>query len=233
MISATVLTKNNEKTIEECLGSIQNLSEIIILDTGSTDRTLELAAKFPNVTIHKSPFLGFGPLKNLAAQKCSHPWILSLDADEVLTSELPADLNPACSYSFPFHNYYNGKWIKWCGWYPDRHVRLYHKDHARFSDDQVHEKIQGGNEAKLSIPIKHYSYRSIDDFLMKMDRYSTLFAEQSNKSSSLTKALKHSFWAFFKSYILKRGFLGGREGFIISQYNAHVAYYKYLKLAMK
>lgn len=233
MISAAVLTKNNEKTIEACLSSIQDLPEVIILDTGSSDRTLEIAGNYPNVTIHKSPFIGFGPLKNLAAEKCSHSWILSLDADEVLTCPLPTDLNPECTYSFPFHNYYNGKWIKGCGWYPDRHVRLYHKSHARFSSDHVHEKIQGGDEVKLNIPIRHYSYRDIDDFLLKMDRYSTLFAEQSNKKSSLSKALRHSFWAFLKSYILKRGFLDGREGFIISQYNAHVAYYKYLKLAMK
>lgn len=230
MITVTILTKDNEATLEQTLESVKGY-DVLVLDTGSSDGTLEIAKRY-GARIEKSPFIGFGKLKNLAAELAEGDWILSLDADEVLSADLPKELDEACIYSFPFHNYFNGKWIKGCGWYPDRHVRLYHKVHARFSDDQVHEKLHGGREVKLGLPIRHYSYRSIDDFLRKMDRYSSLFAEQrEGKKSSLGKALLHSWWAFFKSYIIKRGVLCGREGFIISQYNAHVAYYKYLKLA--
>lgn len=233
MISACILTKNNERTIQRCLDSVKELDEVLILDTGSTDSTLDIAKTYCNVHIHSTPFTGFGSLRNKASELARNDWILALDADEVLTA-LPNELQPTCIYSFPFHNYFNGKWIKWCGWYPDRHMRLYNKTTTRFSGDKVHEKILPADltEIKLTTPILHYSYDSIDDFLSKMQYYSTLFQQQhAGKNASIFKALFHSWWAFFKSYILKRGFLGGREGFIISQYNAHTAYYKYLKLA--
>ncbi|MDJ0651790.1 MAG: glycosyltransferase family 2 protein [Simkaniaceae bacterium] len=240
MITVTILTKNNEETLGSVLESTKNFDEVVLLDAGSTDATLEIASLYPNVKIFHSPFIGFGPLHNLAAHHASNDWILSLDSDEVLTLELAQEilllqLDIKKVYSFPFHNYFNGKHIKWCGWHPDRHIRLYHKQATTFSNDKVHEKIQtaGLSEIKLHSPIKHYSYRSISDFLLKMELYSNLFAEQNahKKKSSFTKALIHGFFAFIKSYLLKRGFLGGQEGYIISLYNAQTAFYKYLKLA--
>ena len=232
MITVTILTKNNEETLQKTLESVKDFDEVLILDNGSTDGTLAIAAKYPNVRIEKTTFKGFGLLKNEAADLAKNDWILSLDADEVLTESLPKNLNPKKAYSFPFHNFYNGKWIKGCGWYPDRHVRLYNKKQARFSDAYVHEKLQGGIEEKLTIPINHYSYRSLDDFARKLEHYSTLFAEQNKgKKSSMSKAAVHGFWAFIKSYILKRGLFCGSEGFLISKYNAKVAYHKYRKLA--
>ncbi len=240
MITVTILTKNNQETLGSVLESTKNFDEVILLDTGSTDATLEIAGLYPNVKIFHSPFTGFGPLHNLAAFHASNDWILSLDSDEVLTLELAQEilslqLDMKKVYSFPFNNYFNGKHIKWCGWYPDRHIRLYNKQVTAFTDDKVHEKIQiaGLSEIKLHSPVKHYSYRSISDFLLKMETYSNLFAEQNahKKKSSFTKALVHGSFAFFKSYIMKRGFLGGKEGYIISVYNAQTAFYKYLKLA--
>ncbi len=238
MITVTILTKNNEETLGSVLESVCSFDEVILLDTGSTDTTLELAQIYPNVKVFKSPFIGFGPLHNLAAQYASHDWILSLDSDEVLTPELAEEilavkLDPQKVYSFPFDNYFNGKHIKWCGWYPDRHIRLYNKTATSFTDDQVHEKVKPLQEIAFKHPVKHYSYRSIADFLHKMDRYSTLFAEQNlhKKRSSFTKALLHGSFAFIKSYIIKKGFLGGKEGYIISLYNAQTTFYKYLKLA--
>ena len=240
MISVTILTKNNEETIGSVLESVRPFDEVIVLDTGSTDATLEMAQIYPNVKVFKSPFIGFGPLHNLAAEYASHDWILSIDSDEVLTPELSDEiqslnLNPESVYSFPFNNYFNGKHIKWCGWYPDRHVRLYNKSVTSFTNDQVHEKIQTKTlrEVPLTAPVKHYSYRSISDFLQKMESYTTLFAEQNahKKQSSMMKALLHGGFAFIKSYVIKRGFLGGREGYIISLYNSQTSFYKYLKLA--
>ena len=239
MITATILTKNSAETLELTLQSLKAFDEVLILDTGSQDGTCAIAKRYSNTKIFHSPFIGFGPLHNLAAQYATHNWILSIDSDEVLSAELAnqilsLSLDSNKVYSFPFHNYFNHKHIKWCGWYPDRHIRLYNKQVTCFTESQLHEKIQiqGLFEEELSAPVLHYSYRCISDFLRKMDLYSTLFAEQNKgkKSSSIAKAIGHGLFAFIKSYILKRGFLGGKEGYLISLYNSQTAFYKYMKL---
>lgn len=240
MISVTVLTQNSKKHIKEVLTSLQGFKEVVVCDTGSTDDTLSIAETFPNVTIHSIVLKGFGPMHNEASSLAKGDWILSIDSDEVVTRELAEEilglkLNPDCVYSFPRHNYFNEKWIKWCGWYPDRQFRLYHKRNTCFTDDWVHEGVVCDKMKRVSLKngVKHYSYSTIDDFLIKMQSYSKLFAEQNRgkKSSSLLKAIGHGFFAFFKSYFLQRGFLGGKEGFVISSYQGHTAFYKYLKLA--
>ena len=243
MISVTILTKNSAETLENTLNSLRAFSEVLVFDTGSTDTTLLIASKFPNVKIHPAPFEGFGPTHNAASTLATHDWILSIDSDEVLSPELATEikslrLDAKNVYSILRHNFFNGKHIKWCGgWHPDRVIRLYNKNATAFSDDAVHEKvlINNLNIVPLSHPMQHFPYRRISDFLAKMQTYTTLFAEQQQdkKKSSLLKAILHGWFAFFKSYILKRGFLGGREGFIISAYNSHTAFYKYLKLSEK
>lgn len=239
MISVTILTKNNEKYLKSVLESLQSFDEILIYDNGSTDNTLDIAKTFSNVRIIEGPFLGFGMTHNKASSLAKHDWILSIDSDEVMTKELAheiksLDLDEACVYSFPRHNYYNGKFIKWCGWYPDRQYRLYNRKKTGFTDVEVHEQviIEGMEHVLLKNPIKHYSYASIEDFLAKMQHYSDLFAMQNKgkKSSSPLKAFLHGIFAFIRSYFIKTGFLGGYEGFLISSYNGHTAFYKYMKL---
>ena len=239
MISVTILTKNSEKTLFSVLKAVSSFEEVVILDTGSTDGTFDIAAGFSNVKIRKSPFIGFGPLHNLAASHASRDWILSLDSDEVLSEPLRKEifhliLDESCVYSFPFQNYFNGKWIKCCGWHPDRHVRLYHKRRTSFSNDYVHERILSEKLRKIALkhPVQHYSYRSISDFLSKMQIYTDLFAKQhqGKKRSSFVKALFHGTCAFIKAYIFQRGFLAGKEGLMISMYKGQTALYKYLKL---
>lgn len=240
MISATVLTKNSQKTLRSTLDSLKRFPEVVLLDSGSTDETLSIAKTYPNVTIHASRFLGFGPMHNLASSLATHDWILSIDSDEIVTESLADEilaltLDPKRIYSIQRANFYNGRQIKWCGgWHPDIVLRLYHRQQTQFSLDLVHEKIEKKDlqVVPLKAPLTHIPYREMGDFLDKMQHYSTLFADQNpGKKSSLLKALLHSWSAFLKSYILKRGFLGGREGFIISIYNGHTAFYKYLKLA--
>lgn len=239
MISVTILAKNSQKYLEEVLASTMPFDEVLLYDTGSTDRTRQIAEKFPNVTFREGPFCGFGPTHNQASSIAKNDWILSIDSDEIVTAQMAKDilslkLDEDCIYSFPRDNYFNGKWIKWCGWYPDRQIRLYNRNRTKFTDAQVHESIIATD--MRHIPLKgsmiHYSYANIADFLVKMQSYSDLFARQyqGKKSSSPWKAINHGFFAFFKSYILKRGFLGGYEGFVISAYNGHTAFYKYLKL---
>lgn len=221
------------------LSSLQTFDEVVIYDTGSHDHTLEIAKKFPNVVIFHGKFEGFGPTHNTASSVAKNDWILSIDSDEVVTPEMAQEirslqLDSGCVYSFPRNNYYNGKFIKWCGWYPDHQIRLYNRTRTHFTDAQVHEAVMTKNmrPVLLKSPLRHYSYASTSDFLSKMQSYSTLFAMQNRgkKPSSLSKAIGHGLFAFFKSYVLKKGILGGYEGFVISVYNGNTAFYKYLKL---
>lgn len=240
MISVTILTKNSEATLSATLAALQPFAEVLILDNGSTDTTKEIALSYPNVRWMEEPFQGFGILHNLAAKRAKYDWILSIDSDEVVSSELLKEilslqLDPQCVYALDRRNYFGGKWIKTCsGWHPDFVVRLFHRGATQFTDAAVHEKVIADHlkVVRLKGGLLHTPYRSIDAFLEKMQLYSSLFAEQNEgKRSSLGKALFRGAAAFVKNYFFKRGFLGGAEGLIISLYNAQTTYYKYLKLA--
>ncbi|HSX13185.1 MAG TPA: glycosyltransferase family 2 protein [Chlamydiales bacterium] len=240
-ISVTVLTKNCQDTLESTLRSVALFEEVVVLDTGSSDATLNIAKTFPNVVVHTADFNGFGPMHNVATSLASRDWVLSLDSDEVLSEGLieeiqNLDLDPINVYFIQRFNYFNDKHIKWCGgWHPDIVCRLYHRKTTHFNDVPVHEKIMtnGLVEMQLAHPIFHTPYRKMSDFLTKMQTYTSLFAQQhqGKKRSSFFKALYHGWFAFLKSYVFKKGFLGGKEGFLISLYNSHTAFYKYLKLA--
>jgi len=239
MISVTILTKNSVKYLPEVLTALKDFPEVLVYDTGSEDETLALVKQYPNVTVHQGKLEGFGLTHNRASALAQNDWILSIDSDEVVTPELAQailglKLDPECVYGFPRHNEFNGKFIRWCGWYPDMQVRLYNRTRTCFTDAQVHEAIitKGLTVVELEAPLRHYSYASLADFLNKMQFYSTLFAQQNagRKHSSPFKALTHGWWSFFRCYILKRGIFGGYEGFVISAYNAHTAFYKYMKL---
>ncbi len=239
MISVTILAKNAERHLQRVLEALRRFDEVILLDTGSTDATQQIAKQFSNVHIHEKPFTGFGEMHNFATSLAKNDWILSIDADEIATDELVDEifalsLDPECVYTVSRHNYYRGKFIKGCGWYPDCPIRLYNRTKTAFTDAKVHESIicKGMQKRALIAPLLHFPYNSVSDFLAKMQSYSTLFAEQyqGKRKSSLVTALGHALFAFIKSYILKRGIFLGHEGFVISLYNAHTAYYKYLKL---
>lgn len=239
MISVTILVKNGEAFLHEVLEPLKVFDEVIVYDTGSTDRTLEIARSFPYVKLFQGSFEGFGPTHNKISNLCKNDWILSIDADEVVTDSflesIPTwNLDPSKVYAFPYYNFYKKKHIKWCGWHPEKRLRLYHRTHTKFSDSLVHEKVEHKNMEVVTLPypIDHYTYSSISEMLTKMERYTSLFAEQNvgKKHSSPLIALKHAFWAFFKSYFIRWGFLGGYEGLLVSSYMAHTAFYKYLKL---
>ena len=237
-ISATILTKNSARTLEKTLSSLKFLDEIILIDNGSCDNTLAIAKKFSNVKVFEEKFTGFGPLHNLAIEKASNDWILSIDSDEVITKELKEticniNLDCDCVYSFAFQNILFGKKVRFSGWYPDRHVRIFNRTKTGFSNDFVHEKIltDGLKEIKLKEHVDHYSYLETADFLRKLQIYTDLFRDQNlGKKSSFSKALTHAIYAFIKTYFLKLGFLDGKNGFIIAFYQFQTAFYKYLKL---
>jgi glycosyltransferase involved in cell wall biosynthesis len=240
MISVAIIVKDGEKYIEECLRSLESFDDVLLLDTGSTDRTMDIARRFQNVRIEENAFIGFGPTKNRAAQLAKHDWILSIDSDEVVTPELSSEihslsLDDSQVYRFSRHSYYRGKFIKGCGWYPDKILRLYNKKRTGLNDNQVHESVmvkEGMSIVDLNGALKHYPYDSAGSLVAKLQFYSTLFAEQNQGKlkSSPCKAISRGMAAFFKGYVIRRGFLDGYAGFHIALCQGLATYLKYLKL---
>ena len=219
MISVCILTKDAQNTLAATLHSAQSFPEVLVCDTGSSDQTLALAKQYANVKVLQRTLSGFGALRNEVAGQASYDWILALDSDEILSPPLLEEiktipLDPAVIYAIPRHNFYQGKHIQGCGWHPERVARLYHRQHARYSDALVHERLLGGQETPLQSPLFHTPYRSIADFLTKMQQYSTLFAEQyrNKKSSSVWQACLHGAFAFFRSYIWGAVYWMARRG---------------------
>lgn len=239
MISVIILTCNNEKTIKATLDSVKSFNEVILFDTGSKDKTLEIAKNYPRVQVLRTSFIPFGKLRNLAASYAKNDWILAIDSDEVVTDALCKEiqnlvLKENTVYNFPRHNFYNHKQIKTCGWHPEKCIRLYNRQNTSFDTAFVHEGVNVLNQKILTLraPLYHYPYENLDDFLKKMSLYANLFAEENyqKKKSSIAKAICHGTFHFLRSYIFRYGFIQGKEGFIISWYQGMSAFYKYLKL---
>lgn len=239
MISIVILTRNSAKSLDRTLRSTIDFPEVVVLDSESTDDTKSIASTYPNVCFYTRPFCGFGPMRSIADSLATCDWVFALDSDEVLSPSLiqalqSISLDPKNVYRFPRHNFFNDKWIRWCGWYPDKQIRLYNRGMTSFSKALVHEKVMTDNMQIIDVssPLLHYSYNKMDDFLVKMQLYSNLFADQyaDRRKASILRALGHSTYAFVKSYFLQKGFLGGKEGLLISLYNSHTTFYKYLKL---
>lgn len=236
-ITVTILTKNSAKSLHRTLETLQSFAEVLVYDTGSEDETQKIANTFHNVRWIDGYFDGFGPTHNRASSEAKFDWILSIDSDEWLSPDLLTEINrirldPHCVYELRRQNFFQGRWIWSCGWYPDWQKKLYHRGHTQFSSAMVHESInsEGMKRIRLQSYLRHEPYRSIEDFMAKMQHYSSLFAKQSQKKSSPLIAVGHAIFTFFRSYMLKRGFMQGYEGWFISCYNAHCAFYKYLKL---
>jgi len=241
-ISVVMITKNASRKLEACLSSLSSFDEVVMYDNGSTDNTLEIAAQFENVKIFEGEFLGFGETKKHASTLASHDWIFSLDADEVVSKDLAIELQNMTldenrCYQVRRDNYYRNKHIKCCGWYPEYIVRLYHRATTNFSDSKVHESIQtdGLKVNRLKYPIKHYSFDSVADFLMKIQSYSEIYANdmQGKKSVSVLAGFSRGIFAFIKSYFFRKGWLCGFEGFVIAFFHALGTVVKYLKLHEK
>ena len=242
-LSVTIITKNEEAAIVACLESIAWADEIIVVDSGSTDKTIEIC-KAHGANVHSSrEWPGFGPQKNLALSLASHDWVLSIDADERVSSNLRDEIQQVLSlnlqntaFRIPRSSSYCGQFMRHSGWSPDYVLRLFPKALGRFSDNIVHEHVIFNGEVRtLKNPILHISYTNLEEVLDKTNRYSSdgaqMFAER-GKKSSLSKAVLHGLWTFFRTYVLRLGFLDGRMGFILAVSNAETTYYRYLKLML-
>jgi glycosyltransferase involved in cell wall biosynthesis len=239
-ISVTILTKNSEKYIADCINALKGFDEIIVIDNGSSDGTIDIVNSFSNVRLYKSKFIGFGPLKNLASSFASNNWILSIDSDEIITKDLSKellelDLDKKTVYSILRDNHYKQKLINSSGWGNDWVKRLYNKQNVCFNSNLVHESLDIAANfkiKKLKNKFLHYTYDSPSELIQKMDKYSELWAQDHlglKKSSPLIAVLK-ALIAFIKSYFLKKGFLQGYEGLLISVNNANNVFFKYIKL---
>src|ERR1043165_1583935 len=238
-ITATIITLNEERNIARAIESLRCCDEIVILDSGSADRTVELAANL-GARILESPWRGYAEQKNWASEQASHDWILSLDADEALSEALEGEIwnlkksGPQCdAYTMPRLAQYLGRWILHSGWYPDRKIRLYDRRKASWVGDFVHESVHSrGRVGHLQSNILHFTCDSLSEHLRTLDRYTTLAAEElvSRKVKvPLWRMVLDPAWTFFKSYILKRGFLDGLEGVTIAYMAAFYTFLKYSK----
>ncbi|MEK7990257.1 MAG: glycosyltransferase family 2 protein [Thiotrichaceae bacterium] len=239
-LSVIIITRNAAKHIENCLKSIEWADEIIIVDSGSDDNTLNICRQYTQQVFSYPDWQGFGVQKNRALSHATGDWILSIDADEHVPPELRAEIEQAIvqqndtAWMLPRLSRYCGRWIRY-SWGKDYVLRLFQRDCGKFTDDLVHERvtIHHGLTGKLNTPLLHFSFSSVEEVLQKVNAYSTASAQmqfQRNKKSSLSRAVLHGLWAFVRSYVFKRGFLDGREGFILAVSNAEGTYYRYIKL---
>ena len=239
-LSVVVITKNEVHNIAECLESLKFADQIVVLDGGSADGTIELAKNMGALVSIDADWQGFGVQKNRALALASGEWVLSIDADERVTPKLQADILNAMRsdkfsvYCFPRMSSYCGQYMRHSGWYPDYTTRLFKRGFAQFSNDLVHEKLLTSHSVgRLHAHLLHESFSSFEAVLDKANRYSTAGAKilfDKGKKASLGKAFGHGFWAFFRTYILRLGFLDGRMGLILAISNAEGTYYRYLKL---
>ncbi len=237
-ISCVIIAKDAEATLRDVLDSLISFNDVVLYSNNSTDKTNEIAKEFKNVNLVQGDFIGFGPTKNRAASFAKNSWILSLDADEVLSENFInnlkiKELSDTTVYSILRTNYYKNRQIKHC-WGNDVIVRLYNHLTTSFTDKKVHEKIidDGFNINTIEGAVQHYPYSSITDFITKLDRYSTIFANDNvgKKSSSPLKAFLNGGFSFFKTYFLKGGFLDGYAGLVIAFSHMATNFYKYIKL---
>jgi glycosyltransferase involved in cell wall biosynthesis len=240
-LSVIIITHNEAGNLPDCLASVAFVDEVIVLDSGSTDGTPELARALGAV-VHNSPdWPGFGPQKNRALALASQDWVLSLDADERVTPALAQQIlvavaaDKATAYDLPRLTQFCGRWIHHCGWSPDRVLRLFRRDAARFSDDLVHERVvlTRGREAHLDEKLLHYSYPTPSHYWRKLETYSQAWAQQrhaAGQQTSMLRAALAGVVAFMRSYVVRLGFLDGAMGFAVCTMQAQAAFGKYFAL---
>ena len=241
-LSIILITKNEAANIGACLESVAWADEIVVVDSGSTDDTVAICREL-GATVHVHDWPGFGVQKNRALGYATKDWVLSLDADERVTPELRAEIetvlrNESASdaYLVPRLSSYCGRFMRHSGWYPDLLPRLFKRGKARFSDDLVHERlIIEGDTGELKGMLLHYAFDDLEEVLHKVNQYSTAGAAMMHKrgrKASLSGAVLRGLWSFVRTYVLRGGFLDGREGFMLAVSNAEGTYYRYLKLML-
>jgi len=243
LISATIITLDEEANLGRCLASLRGVAdEVVVVDSGSKDRT-EAIAREGGAVFVRQPWLGYGPQKNVASDRASHDWILSLDADEALSDPLREAIlavkraGPrADAYEMNRLNWYCGRFLRHSGWYPDRKIRLWRKGAARWGDVSIHEVVEaapGARIERLRGDLLHYTCHTREQHLRTIEKFTTLSAEllaREGRRASAWKRFGSPAAHFLRAYVLKLGFLDGIQGFHACRLSAYATWLKYEKL---
>jgi hypothetical protein len=240
-VSVCILCKNEEDRLDNCLGALEGFAEVIVMDTGSTDGSMEVIKNYPEVTLLEEPWLGFAASRRSLFKKASQPWVLWLDADEVVTPELKYELHELFCGLPSFDAFeinrivkFEGQWIKHGLWFPDWNLRLFKQGKWNMPEREVHESIRvEGDIGRLKHLLWHFTYRNWDDQRHRSLKYAKLWAKQKQKDGKkarLNQIWIHSSWTFFRSYILKKGLLDGMMGLKIAVAVAREVHQKYSML---
>ncbi|MBW1799737.1 MAG: glycosyltransferase family 2 protein [Deltaproteobacteria bacterium] len=240
-LSIAIITKNEEDRLPDCLKSVAFADDILVVDSGSEDRTVQVA-RSSGARVLSESWRGYSGQKQFAVDQCRHDWVLILDADERVPEETALEIREVMrhkegtfdAFSFRRKNYLHGRWIRHCGWWPDRIVRLVNRRRGRFDGRPVHEKwVPEGNVMALDAVIEHISFRKFSDLVSKMETYSNLSALELSGGKPRVNAwtpLSHGIWMFLKTYFFELGLLDGFDGMVISVMNAGGSFLKYAKL---
>jgi glycosyltransferase involved in cell wall biosynthesis len=239
-ISAALITYNEELNIAEALQSLSWADEIVVVDSGSKDATLDICRRYTDRILHRD-WTGYVDQKNFAVEQAKNDWIFSLDADERPSPELCAEIRELSEkgfsksgYNIPRVAFFMGRWIRHGDWYPDYQLRLFDRRHGKWKGGRVHESVKISEKpGLLNGEIYHFTYRSFSDYLGRLETYSSLAAldyQQQGKSATPLKLLGNPIAAFIKSYLLKRGFLDGMPGFVVAVMGVVSVFFKYAKL---
>ncbi len=241
--SVVLIVKNEAEHLAACLDTVCWADEIVVYDSGSSDDTLEIARRYTDKVIVDADWQGFGVQRIRAQQHATTDWVLMLDADERVTPELQASIKQALAeddrnrvYDIPRLSWVFGRFIRHSGWYPDRVIRLYPREAAAYNDSRVHEKLHYPSEMTLQHlhgDLIHYTYNDLNHYLVKSAHYAEAWAEQRQqrgKSASLLQAFVHGLSCFIKMYIVRAGFLDGRQGLLLALLSAHSTFVKYADL---
>ncbi len=241
-LSVVVITKNEESVIGRCLASVAWADEIVVVDSGSTDRTRDICVA-AGAKFHCADWPGPGPQRNRGIDLATRDWVLALDADEWVSSELKAEIQETMRAAgrhevlrIPRRSSYCGRAMRHGGWWPDYVLRLFRRGRARFGGGIVHDHlIAQGPVGTLKNPLLHEAFTDLEEVLHKVNSYSSWGAQtlrERGVGAGVGKAIGHGLWTFVRTYVLRAGFLDGREGFMLAVSNAEGAYYKYVKLML-
>ena len=240
-LSVIVITKNEEHNIVDCLESVRWANEVVVVDGGSDDKTVELARQHSQKVFIK-PWEGYAASKNFALKQCTGDWILWLDADERVTKELGEEIQTLLKqgatsltgFEVSRRAFFLGKWIRHCGWYPGYVLRLFRRGAGRWSEKKVHEHLEiEGKTGRLNSDLLHYTDPNLWHYFDKFNRYTSLAAEElatNREPFRIRQLLVRPVWLFLKMYFLKLGFLDGVHGFILCVLSSCYVFTKYAKL---
>lgn len=240
-LSVIVITKNEERNIRACLESVNWADEILVVDAGSSDSTVQLAKVFTQ-KVYIRPWEGYGAARNFALSQATSDWILWLDADERVSLTLKDEIRnvlalddaSVTAFTVPRKAYFLGRWIKHCGWYPSRVVRLFRRGSGTFSEHKVHEQLLiNGTERELKSDLLHFTDPNLSHYFEKFNRYTSLAAEELTVQGQRfhhSQLLIRPPWVFFKMYVIRLGFLDGIQGLILCVLSACYVFTKYAKL---